>query len=77
MTDNIVSFQTRDGVIGDGVKLDPDAILEANKGAFTSLAIVGIDKDGIIQICMTDTIAETLLMLDVAKAKVINQIAAD
>lgn len=53
--------------VGDDVALDPDAVLEGNKGHFQRLAIIGYDQDGEITICATHSSRETLWMLERAK----------
>lgn len=53
--------------VRDDVALDPDAILEGNKGHFQQLAIVGYDQDGRIAVCATHGSREVLWMLERAK----------
>lgn len=53
--------------VGDDVVLDPDVILEGNKGKFQQLAIVGYDQDGKIAVCATHSSREVLWMLERAK----------
>lgn len=72
MIDNVVSFQTREGIVGDGIKLDPDDILENNKGEFVSLALVGRRADGEICVAGTDSAAESLLLLQWGSQFIIN-----
>ena len=53
--------------VGDDVALNPDDVLEGNKGHFQQLAIVGYDQDGKITICATHGSREVLWMLERAK----------
>jgi hypothetical protein len=61
LNENVIPL--RPGPVGDGIKLDPDAILEANKGEFIRIALVGERADGTIAVAGTDGCAETLLLL--------------
>lgn len=53
--------------VGDDIILEPDAVLEGNKGNFQQLAIIGYDKNGDIAICSTHGSREVLWMLERAK----------
>jgi hypothetical protein len=44
--ENIIPFKRPDGMCGDGTVLEPDHILEAAKGDYLQVVIVGFDKDG-------------------------------
>lgn len=56
-----------DAPIVDSVELEPDAILEANKGKFQTLVLAGFDKDGQIILCSTHSSREALWLLERAK----------
>ncbi len=47
MTDNVTRFPgAADGKVGNGAVLDPDILLEANKGAFAEIVIIGRQPNG-------------------------------
>lgn len=62
MTAEIIQLDT--GIVGDGIKIDADQILEANKGEFVRLALVGEREDGSLAVAGTDSAAESLLLLN-------------
>lgn len=62
--DNVIHL---DIPITDGTALNPDTILEANKGKFQQLLIAGYDQSGNITICSTHGSRETLWMIERAK----------
>lgn len=47
---NVVEFKRADNLCGDGLALYPDQILEAAKGAYLQVVVVGFDRDGQIDI---------------------------
>jgi len=47
--DVVVPFRATDGIIGDGVAVDCDQVLDACKGDFLQVVVVGFDKDGQIR----------------------------
>lgn len=53
--------------LGDGVHLDADEILEANKGVFRTLVMCGLDADGELVVAGTDSTAESVFLLERAK----------
>lgn len=53
--------------IADGVALDPDTILERNKGKFKQVVIVGYDQGGLIAVCSSHGSREALWMLERGK----------
>lgn len=53
--------------LNDAAVLDPDEVLEGNKGHFQQLAIIGYDQEGKITICATHGSREVLWMLERAK----------
>jgi hypothetical protein len=58
--------------VGDGVRLDADKILEAAKGnKFDRLAIIGQLDDGEIYFAGTANLGETLVLIEMAKRKMI------
>lgn len=54
--------------IGDALVLKADDILEANKGSFESLVIVGRQPDGDICVAGTHGAGDSVLLLEWAKA---------
>lgn len=44
--DVVVPFKTADNVVGDGAALDPDQVLDAAKGDYLQVVVVGFKKDG-------------------------------
>lgn len=59
--------------VGDGFRFDPDAILEAAKGqGFTKLAIVAENPDGTIWASGSSNAGETLILLELAKHRIIH-----
>lgn len=47
---DIVDLRTKGGIVGDGADLDVDKVLEAAKGDFLQVVVVGFDQDGEINI---------------------------
>lgn len=59
--------------VGEGFRFDPDAILEAAKGqGFTKLAIVAENPDGTIWASGSANAGETLILLELAKHRIIH-----
>jgi hypothetical protein len=56
-----------DAPIADSIELDPDAMLEANKGKFQELVLVGYDQNGNLVVCSTHSSREALWILERAK----------
>lgn len=56
-----------DTPIADTVELDPDTILERNKGKFQQVVIVGMDEGGLIAVCSSHSSREALWMLERGK----------
>ena len=54
--------------VRDDVALEPDKVLEANKGKFQQLVILGYDQSGDIAVCASHGSREVLWMLERAKA---------
>lgn len=61
MSDNVIELHP--GVLGDGAHIDPDQILENNKGEFVRIVLVGERPDGSIAVAGSDSAAESLLLL--------------
>jgi hypothetical protein len=70
MTDNIVKLVPL-GPVGDGYHIEADQILEAAKGQFDQLVLVGHGKDGTVSIRMTDGIADSVVMLAFAQMQLV------
>lgn len=77
MVDNVIDFKTRDGVVGDGVVIDPDTILEANKGLFTKLVLVGQDENGVMHVASSHSESEAFLMLHVGADMMVHNYRPD
>jgi hypothetical protein len=59
--------------VGEGFRFDPDQILEAAKGqGFTKLAIIAENADGSIWASGSANAGETLILLELAKHKIIH-----
>jgi hypothetical protein len=59
--------------VGEGFRYDPDELLEAAKGqAFQKLAIVAQKPDGTIWITGSANAGETLILLELAKHRIIH-----
>lgn len=43
---DIIDLKQPSGVVGDGYAFDPDAILEAAKGVYVQVIVVGFTADG-------------------------------
>ena len=53
--------------VPDDMPLDPDRILEANRGKFQELVLLGYDQDGKITVCATHGSREVLWIMERAK----------
>jgi hypothetical protein len=61
-------------LVGEGYRFDPDQLLEAAKGRkFERLAIIGELPDGDIWVSGTANAGETLILIELAKHKVIHE----
>lgn len=58
---NVIDFRPQ--IVGDGIKVDVDQILEANKGEFVRIVLVGEREDGEIVVAGSDSAAESLMLL--------------
>lgn len=59
--DNIVRLAT--GPIGDGAAIDIDSMLEANKGVFRQIVIVGVKHSGDIAVASSHGTPEAMMLL--------------
>jgi len=73
MTGKVVSLHG-DEITYDKTHLDPDAILEANKGEYENVLILGWGKDGLLRICASDGIADTILLMEQAKLVLLTEL---
>lgn len=66
MTDNVAKLQLV--TVGEGFRLDPDAVLEAAKGqGMTSLVILGELPDGELWVSASANAGETMILMERAK----------
>lgn len=67
---NVISMNG--GILPDHAHIDPDEILENNKGRFSTVVILGWGlEDDLLQICATDGVADTVLLLEQAKLQLL------
>ena len=59
--------------VGDDYAFKADEILEANKGKFESLVLIGEDEDGELVICGTHNAGVSNIMIDMAKQQLISR----
>ena len=76
MNDNVVSLHG-DKIAFDKTHLDPDEILENNKGECENVLILGGGKDGLLRICASDGVAETILLIEQAKMVLLTELMVD
>lgn len=62
---DIIQFKT--DVVGGGVRVDPDAVLESAKG-IRSAVVIGTQSDGEMYFASSDGAFETLWLIEKAKA---------
>jgi hypothetical protein len=74
VSENVIPFHP--GEVGDGLALDPDEILEANKGEFIRIALVGERADGTMAVAGTHSSAESLLLLQWGSHFIIGNVVA-
>lgn len=68
--DNIIPFVPVE--VGDGYKFDADEVLEEAKGQdFIRLVLVGEKPDGEVYVAASDGIAESLLLFERGKMKIL------
>jgi hypothetical protein len=62
--ETVVAFPgSKDCTVGDGFTFDPDDILQAAKGDFLQVVVIGFDKDGEIRIRASHGSRETLWII--------------
>lgn len=61
MSAEVIEFSP--GVLGDGAVIDPDKVLEAAKGDFTHVVVLGWDKNGELNLRSSHGSRETLWLL--------------
>lgn len=61
MSDNVIHLVP--DTVGDGAVLDANKILEANKGEFSALVLVGEREDGSIAVAGTHGAGNSVLLL--------------
>ena len=76
MSDNVISLHG-DKIAFDKTHLDPDDILENNKGEYENVLILGWGKDGLLRICASDGVAETILLIEQAKMVLLTELMVD
>lgn len=76
MSDNVVSLHGKD-IVCDKTHLDPDDILENNKGEYENVLILGWGKDGLLRICASDGVAETILLMEQANLVLLTELMVD
>jgi hypothetical protein len=69
---NVIGFRPQ--IVGDGIKVDVDQILEANKGEFVRLVMVGERADGEIAVAGSDSPAESMMLLILGQNHIVNAI---
>lgn len=69
MDDNVIKLVPP--IVGDNLHIEADQILDAAKGVYEQLVIVGHLKDGTVSIRMTDGIPESVVMLAFAQMKLV------
>jgi hypothetical protein len=77
MTDKVVHLFGNGADVPDQTHLDPDDILENNKGEYENVLILGWGKDGLLRICATDGVAETILLIEQAKMVLLTELMVD
>jgi hypothetical protein len=68
MSDNIIDFKTRDGLVGDGHTVDVDAMLENNKGQLREVVLIGFEEDGALRVASSHSYERAYLMTGMAQA---------
>ena len=77
MTDKVVHLFGNGAPVPDQTHLDPDEILENNKGYYENVLILGWGKDGLLRICATDGVAESILLIEQAKMVILTELMVD
>lgn len=76
MTAEVINLHGDGTLVGDGVSLSPDDILENNKGQFVRLCIIGVMEDGEYAVAGTDSAAETMMLCQWASNFLVNNLVA-
>lgn len=63
----VVDLKTRDGLVGDGTIIEPDAVLEGAKGAFLQVVVLGYTTDGEIRVRCSHGSRDALWAIERAK----------
>lgn len=72
MPDNVAKLELVQ--VGENFRFDPDELLEAAKGQkFARLVIMAENPDGTIWISGTANAGETLILMELAKHKIIHE----
>ena len=70
MTDNIVTLVPDS--VGDDFKFDPEQVLDACRGKYTDLVVIGEDENGELFIHATSNLSRANLMMDIVKARLVS-----
>ena len=70
---NVIEFRTRDGMVGDGAVVPVDDVLTSAIGKLRQVVVLGFAPDGEIYIASSDGVAESNLLIDLAKHTIISQ----
>lgn len=63
--DKVVGFRPKNGKIGDGLRVNPDNVLEGAKGA-SQVVTVHVDKDGNIKCASSEGRAQAIYLMTMA-----------
>lgn len=64
-------------LIGEGVKLEPDAVLKEAMGKLACVVVIGQTPDGEMWVSSTDGGGDTLWLLEKAKLEVLSDVWAN
>ena len=59
-------------IVGEGIALNPDTILDNAKGCFVQVVVVGTTDEGEVEVRSSHSIAEAYMALGVAMAKIVD-----
>lgn len=65
------------GIVGDGAALDPDMVLEKNKGDFTEVVVIGRGRDGKVQFASSHGCLESLWLVRKGEAMLLSYGSGD
>ena len=65
------------GLIGSGIKLEPDKVLAEAKGELTEAVVIGFDQDGEIYLASSEGPGDCLWLIEVAKSFLLNGCVED